>query len=248
MARKKKCKYHSKHHVSWWDPCVKKRIPDFWNRLSKCAWLIAVETELTSLRRVGVMQCKEKWGSTTIYYSVAAEIERVNEGKVRISPVWLAKDEGLLDIPSEIIPKFYDALIPIAKKLLKPYKGKLLPKTKRILYSYRGKIAIVSNQSPKYLWKAMERLRRLNPDLAHFIYNFAPYECNCKDPFFCEKYANVPLYQKVFDKLIVIFLGIVGRISYHWNILAYSFPNWYQREREIKESFKKLIKFWETFT
>lgn len=38
-----KCQTHDKHTVMWQDPCVKKRIPDFWGRIDKAAWLIGIK-------------------------------------------------------------------------------------------------------------------------------------------------------------------------------------------------------------
>jgi len=203
-----KCPLHSRNFVLWSDPCVKKRIPDFFQRIHKVAELIALEAEITSLGKVETLQTKEKWGSTHVYYTSSVG-SNVNEGTVLASPVWIAEEEKILLFPEKMINTNWSFLESMARKVLSPYIGKALPISGRILYGFNksGEV-IVSHQSNVYIWKAMQRQRRLNPDLAHYIIDFVPYECNCKDDFFCEKYARVNILQKIFDRLILILLFI----------------------------------------
>lgn len=246
LARKKKCPYHSKGFILWWCPCAK-NIPDFWKRLDECAWLIGLEASITSLGRMQIEQTKEKWGSTHIYFSNKTSIDFVNEGKCGQSSVWLAYHEGLLRMPEEMIPNQHDSLVKEARKLLKPYIGKTLPKSKKIFYGFKGKHfdAITSHQIPKYLWKAMERQRRLNPDLAHCITDCGiNYDCNCSDNFWCSKYAKVNPLQKIWDKIIVAFLRFYGNHSRRWLALSGGFVvfgrsinPWLKLKRSLRKPF-----------
>lgn len=167
----RKCPHHSKHNVMWWCPCIKE-IPDFWKRISRCAWLIGIEASITSLGRISVLQTKEKFGSTRVYYA-NNKCDMVEEG------------------------------------LCKTWKN--------------NKEITEPNTVPKYIWKAMERQRRLNPDLAHYIYEFSPYRCKCKNDFYCDKYGNVNPIQKLWDKIITKFLVLYGTHSYRWGMLRGGF-------------------------
>ena len=69
----------------------------------------------------------------------------------------------------------------------------------------------------------MERQRRLNPDLAHRIYDFAPYKCDCKNDFWCKKYAYVNFFQKLWDKLITKTFEFYGNHSSKWRMLKGGF-------------------------
>lgn len=197
------CYLHSRSYVLWSDPCVRKRVPNFFKRINEIAELIAVEAEITSLGRVRTVQAKEKWGQTHVYYSSSVG-RNVNEGKVRAWVVWVAEEEGLLLVPEKMIQS--KVLQDLAKQKLRPYLRKKLPRTKRILFKIEKEDALVSHQTNIYIWKAMERHRRLNPELAHYIVDFVPYECKCKDDFFCERYAKVNPIQRFCDRLIVLTL------------------------------------------
>jgi len=218
-----KCQHHSKHMVLWWDKCVERDVKNYWSRISECAWLIGIEASITSLGKIQVEQTKEKWGSTHVYYS-HYPCDKINEGMVECSPVWLAKEEGLLIANQKDIDSLYNFLMRKARKLLKKYVNKPLPKTGRIFFGFapRGS-ARVSHQIPKYVWKAMERQRRLNPDIAHYIFDFAPYNCNCKKDFLCEKYLHVNPVQRLWDRIIIKLLKFYGTHSSRWLMLEGGF-------------------------
>lgn len=173
LVENMKCQQHGKHYVLWWDPCVKKRVPNYWKRLDRVAWLIGLEASIISLGRIQIQQTKEKFGSIRVYYSCYKSVDKVNEGYCQT----------------------YD----------------------------NGKDITIPHTVPKYLWKAMERQRRLNPDLAHNIYDFAPYECNCKDAFWCKKYENVNPIQKLWDKIVTRILIFYGNHSSRWRMLSGGF-------------------------
>lgn len=191
-----KCEAHDKHSVLWEDPCVEKRIPDFWKRISKVAWLVGLEATFTSLSKIKVQQTKEKWGAICVYYSSKVPCLKVKEGFVK---------------------------------------------------SYRkGKQVTESHEVPKYIWKAMERQRRLNPDLAHYIYDFTPYKCRCKDNFWCKNYARTKPLQKFWDKLITKILEFYGNHSSRWCLLKGAFvvygrcwgiQEWQKAKRTLKRPF-----------
>lgn len=168
-----KCKTHDRYTVLWHDPCVKKRVPNFWERIPKIAWLIGIESSITSLGKVKIQQTKEKFGSTRIYYSFSSSCGLAKEGFVTTCE----KD----------------------KDVTEPHK------------------------IPKYIWRAMERQRRLNPDIAHYTYDFAPYKCNCKDDFWCELYAHVNPLKKFCDRVITKALGFYGNHSSRWEMLKGGF-------------------------
>ena len=54
-----KCKNHDKHSVFWYDPCVQKKIPDFWKRINNVAWFIGLEATFTSLGKVKYNKLKK---------------------------------------------------------------------------------------------------------------------------------------------------------------------------------------------
>jgi hypothetical protein len=198
---RRKC--HSKHNVLY--GC--KHVPrSFFERVHDAAWLAGVEIELRSRGRISVRQTKEKYGATTIYFSHKEGVEMVNVGKVMTSPVWLAYEEGLLPVNEEEIPEMYYSLMRPAVRAIRGYlkTNKTLP-SGRIFYGFSGEkvpistqcsdqphlwtfsfdggSAVVSSQVPKVVEDALERQRRLNPSLAHYIYYFSPRECDCPNDY-----------------------------------------------------------------
>lgn len=181
-----KCKTHDKHLVLWEDPCVEKRVPYFWKRIDKVAWLVGLDATFSSLNKIKITQTKEKYGYTNVYYSYTSCCKMVNgNGKHTNEPT-----------------------------------------------------------TPKALWKAMERQRRLNPDLAHHIYDFTPYKCKCKDDFWCKRYSKVSLLQKYWDKIFIKFLEFYGHHSSKWCLLKGGFVV-YGRQwgllkwQKVKRTFKR---------
>jgi len=188
-----KCQTHNKHGVLWQDPCVKKRVPRFWERIDKIAWLVGLEASITSLGKVKVQQTKEKFGSAQVYYSFSSDCKLVED---------------------------------------------IVDKTRK-----RTKYSKNSYKTPKFVFKAMERQRRLNPDIAHYIYNI-PYKCNCKDDFWCKEYDHVNLLQKVWDKSITKALEFYGNHSSRWGMLRGGFvlygKKWGTRPwQRVKKSLRK---------
>jgi hypothetical protein len=206
---------HGKDWVHWFDPCVKKRVPNFFSKIDHVAELIGTEARITSLHKLYILQTKEKFGSTRIYYSSMKNVSHILEGRAEGSPVWLAQEEGLLDYPRDKIPEDHDHLESLAISLIKEYKNKPLPKTGRIYFGMNMKLksAKFSHDYPKPIWRAMKRQRRLHPELAHFIFDFAPYDCDCKDDFWCEEYAHVNPIQKLWDKIVVGILEIYLKLD-----------------------------------
>ncbi len=109
-----------------------------------------------------------------------------------------------------------------------------------------GKCVAEPNKTPKYIWGAMERQRRLHPEIAHYIYDFAPYECKCRDDFFCERYGNVRNFRKFCDKLTVKLLEFYGNHSSRWVMLKEGFVlygkqwgihSWQRAKRTLKRLF-----------
>lgn len=184
---------HGKNWAYWGCSHVPK---DFFERIWDIAWLIGLEIEGKSKDKIKVEQTKEKFGSTRVYYSYNPKLEMVNEGRCEASPVWIAFEEGLLDVSKEYIKNRHDALMNDAIKELDGYLkaiGNVLPKTYRVLYKVdkRKREVTLSYQIPRIVYDAEERQRRLNPDLAHYIYLFAPYECNCPDDYCpCKPYEG----------------------------------------------------------
>jgi len=223
---KGRCKSHSKHTVLWSDPCVREYFEGkFWKRLGKVIHLLLIEIDVFSRGKVKVLQAKEKWGATCLYYCYASNnLKLVPEGKVRQHLAWIAKDEGLMDFNFSDLKTKEELLTKKAEKLLKPYLGKKLPKTKRVLHNIiKNREGEVDRMIPFPVKRALERQRRLNPDLAHYIYDFSPQECDCTFEFLCEKYTNVPLYRRILDRIIVIFLLAIKKyynfkigLKYKW--------------------------------
>jgi len=204
----KKCKGHSKYFVLQGDPCVEEYFNGkFWERMDRIVQLIQREVNLTSRGKTKIVKGEVKWGRTDFAYSYDPS-EVVMDGLER-EPVLALLHKEKLFRASEVLPfltvQQSKAYLEEAKEKLKFFIGKELPKTHRILKNIEDDCVLVTHYVPKALKRAMERQRRLNPDLAHYITDSIP-DCDCKFEFFCEKYAHVPLWQKLIDKIVVLFL------------------------------------------
>jgi len=191
-----KCETHNKHSILWWDPCVNKKVPNFWKRIDKIVWLIGIEASIASLNKIKIQQTKEKYGYTNIYYSCKYNCDFLK-----------------------------DKCFKILKKKQNPNK---------------------SHKIPKYILRAMERQRRLNPDIAHYIYDFSPYKCNCKNEFWCKEYENTTFIQKIWDRIIIKLLEFYGNHSSRWVMLKggfvvygrqWGYCSWQKAKRSFKRPF-----------
>ena len=180
---------HSKGLAFYGCPHVPK---DFFADINRIACEIGLEIEKRYSDKFEVLQCKEKFGSIRVYYSRLGDSKMVNTGKVGMSLVWIAKQEGLLSISREELIRNHDLLIPKAKMLLTKYLNKNLPKSNRILYEIKESEGVLSGQEEEEIHEILEEFRYRYPQYAHYIYLFTPYLCNCcpEDYCACEKYLK----------------------------------------------------------